>query len=148
MYYIHIVFLNMEYKIMQQRHFQQMWRRDVHVTTPKILLLLFWISTSYLSQSDYLVLFLNFYTVPIFSHAVRNFVNKKTVSCKQVSIFYRENMTSITAHLRLGPFLRGAAKLWIYCIILCYIVRYIRSTDRNPLDNKYDSQYKPIIENK
>ena len=65
---------------MQQRHFHRIWRRDVHVTTPKVLFQLFCtcIWTSYLSQSDCLMVILKFYTVPMLLHAVKHFVNQKT----------------------------------------------------------------------
>ena len=85
--------------------FQQMWHRDVHVTTRTFFLPLFCTSISYLSHSDCLVVILKFYTVPRLLHAVANFVNQKTFSSKHVSnFFYRENMTSflnyVTATLR------------------------------------------------
>ena len=69
------------------------------------LLSLFCISMSYLSHSDCLVVILKFYTIPMFLHAVTNFVNEKAFWSKHVSIFfYRENMTSfldnVTAALR------------------------------------------------
>ena len=87
--------LNMAY-YMQQCHFQQMWRRDVQVTTRDFLLPLFCIWTSYLSHSDCLVVILKFYTAPMFLHAVRNFVNQKAFWNKHVpTVFYLENMTSL-----------------------------------------------------
>ena len=73
---------------MQQRHFQEMLRRDFHVTTRKSLLPLVCISTSYSSHIDCLVAILKFYTIPMFLHAVRNFVNMKTVPSKHVSTFF------------------------------------------------------------
>ena len=73
----------MEYK--QQRHFQQMLRRDFLVTTRKFLLPLFCISVSYLSHSDCLFVILKFYTVPMFLHTVTNLINQKAFSSKHVS---------------------------------------------------------------
>ena len=63
-----------------------MWRRDVYVTTLKILLLLFCILRSYLSHIDCLVVILTFYTVPMCLNDVRNFVNQKVFSNKHLSI--------------------------------------------------------------
>ena len=92
---------------MQQRHFRQMWRRNIHVATRKMLLPLFCISTPYLSSSDCLVVTLNFYTVRMFLCAVRYFVNKKTVSCKHVSTFLLrkyEVISQLRHNYAKGPF--------------------------------------------
>ena len=99
---------------MQQRHFKQMWRRDVHVPTRTFLLPLFCISISYLSHSTCLAEILKFYTIPMFKQAVTNFVNQKAFSSKHVSTFFTAKVWRrflITSQLRLGPFLRGAAQL-------------------------------------
>ena len=89
---------------MQQHHLQQVTRHVIYVTTSKILLLLFCIWTSYVSLGEYMILILKFYTVSVSLHDVTNFLNHKTFSRKQVSNFYRENMTSflnyVTATLR------------------------------------------------
>ena len=72
---------------MQQRHFQQMWRREDRVTTRILVLPLLCTSISYLSHSDCLVVILIFYRVPMFLHAVTNFENQKAFSSKHMSFF-------------------------------------------------------------
>ena len=67
----------------QQRHLQQVSRRDMYVTICKI----FCIWLSYVSLSDYKVLILNLYTVPVSLHGVTNFLNQKAISSKHASIF-------------------------------------------------------------
>ena len=85
---------------LQKPHLQQFSRRGIYVTTCKILLLFI----IYISLSNYLVLILIFYTIPVPLHDVTNFLNHKTLPSKHVSIFHCENMTSflnyITATLR------------------------------------------------
>ena len=89
---------------MQQFHLQQLSRRDIYATLCKILLMLFCILTSYIKHSDYLVLIWKILTIPQTLHDVKNFLNKRALSSKHVSIFYREFMTSflnyVTATLR------------------------------------------------
>ena len=58
---------------MRQRHLQQVSRRDVYTTTCKMLLLLYCILTSHLSQSDCMMQTLKFYTVPVRMDDVKNF---------------------------------------------------------------------------
>ena len=53
---------------MQQHHLQQVARHVIYVKICKILVLLFCIWTPYVSLSDYLVLILKFYTVPVRLH--------------------------------------------------------------------------------
>ena len=91
----------------------------------KFLLPLICIWTSYLSHSDCLVVFLSFYTVPMFIHAVRNHFQANT--CQH---FNRENMTSffkyITSTLRV--FLRRAAIIVIgngAHILQIHVLRHI-----------------------
>ena len=77
----------------------------MYVTICKILLLLFCIWISHISLSNYFVLILKFYTVPVRLRSVTNFVNHETLQCKHVSKFFTaENMTSfinyVTATLR------------------------------------------------
>ena len=102
---------------MQQRHFQQIWRRDVHVTARNFLRPLFCKGTSNLSQSDYLVVILKLYTVPMFLHAVRNFVNRETVLSKHVSTFLPQKY-DVISQLRhsyaKGPFCVAQLKCLIY----------------------------------
>ena len=66
---------------------QQVSRRDIYVTTGKILLQLFSIWASYVSLSNYILLILTFYTVPVRLHDVNNVVNQNALSSKHVSIF-------------------------------------------------------------
>ena len=58
-----------------------------YVMTRKFLPPLFCIWTSYLSHSDCLVVILKFYTILMFLHAVRIFINQKMFSSKTVSTF-------------------------------------------------------------
>ena len=73
---------------MQQCHSQQVLRRYIYVATCKILLLLFCIWISYVSVSDYKVLILKFYTVPVCLHGITNFLNQKAISSKHASFFF------------------------------------------------------------
>ena len=78
-------------------------RNDRHI----FLLPLFCISISYLSHSDYLVVILKFYTVPMFLHAVTNFVNQKTFSGKHVSTFVTQKydvISELRQRYAKGPF--------------------------------------------
>ena len=109
---------------MQQRHFQQIWRRDVHVMTHKLLFPLFCIWATYLSHSDCLVVILRLYTDDFARHQK---LCKPENIFKQthVNIFYSENITSFlnyfTAMLR-ALYWRDMAQLmtsiqewaWIY----------------------------------
>ena len=97
----------------QQRHFQQMWHRDVQITTCRFSLLLFCMSSSYLSHSDCLVVILKFYTVPMFLQAVRNSRHQKLCKLEsifkqtRVNFFYRKNMMSFSQlchNYAKGPF--------------------------------------------
>ena len=72
---------------MQKPHLQQVSRRGINVTIYKTLLLLFCIWMSYISLSNYLVLILTFYTVPVRLRDVTNFLNHETLQSKHVSIF-------------------------------------------------------------
>ena len=49
-----------------------------------------------MSLSNYLVLILKFYTVPVGSHDVTNFLNHETIQSKHVSNFYREKYDVIS----------------------------------------------------
>ena len=62
--------------------------------TDKFLLLLFWKWSSYLSHSKCLVVIMKFYTVRMFLHALRNFLNQNAFQANTCQPFYRENMTS------------------------------------------------------
>ena len=62
---------------MQQRHLQQVSRCDIYITACKILVFLFCIWTSYILLSDYLMLILKFYTVPVRLHNMKRFLNHK-----------------------------------------------------------------------
>ena len=115
--------LNIAY--MQRRHFQQMWRRDVHVKTRKVLLLLFCLWRLYITHSDCLVVILKFYIIAMFLHAVRNFKPESIFKQTRVNIFYRESMTSFvnydTATLRALFVWRGSflKKYWGYITQSC-----------------------------
>ena len=88
---------------MQKRHLQQASRRDIYVTTCKILLLLFCIWTPYVFCSDYLMLILKFSTIPVGLHDIPSFLNYKTISIQQVWIFITAKIWryfSITPQLR------------------------------------------------
>ena len=89
---------------MEQRHLS-LSHHDIYERTWENLIQLLCIWTSYVSLSDYLMLTLKFYTVPVHLHDVIIIVNQNGLSCKHVSIiFYCENMTSflnyVTATLR------------------------------------------------
>ena len=53
----------------------------------KILLPLFCIWLSFVTLSDYKVLILKFYSVPVHLHGVTNFLNQKAISSNHISIF-------------------------------------------------------------
>ena len=59
---------------MQQRHLQQLTRRDIYVTTCKTVLLLFCIWTSNVSPSAYNMAILKSYTVRVRLHDITNFL--------------------------------------------------------------------------
>ena len=103
---------------MQQRHFQQQWRSDVHVTIHTFLLPLFCISISYLSHSDCLVVILKFYTVPVFLKAVTNFANDTAFSSKHLSTFLPRKY-DVISQLRHsyaeGPFCVARLK-WLFTL--------------------------------
>ena len=110
-----------------------MWRRDVHVPTRTFLLPLFCTAISYSSHSNCVVVILKLITVPMFLHAVTNFVNQKAFSSKHVStFFYCESMTSfldyVTATLRALFAWRGSyiipndVHTWISGQFLCILV--------------------------
>ena len=93
--------MNMIY--MQKPHLQQVSRRGIYVTICKILLLLFCIWISYIPLSNYLVLILNYYTVPVRLHDNTNFFNHETLQSKHVSKFFTAKIWrhfSITSQLR------------------------------------------------
>ena len=79
---------------MQQQHLQQVPRCDIKVMTCKILLLLFYIWTSYVSRSDYLIPILKLHAIPVRLQDVTTFLFHKTISRKRVDFFYSENMPS------------------------------------------------------
>ena len=88
---------------MQKPHLQQKSRRGIYVTIYKILLLLFYIWIAYISLSNYLVLSLKFYTVPVGLRDVTNFLNHETLQSKHVSNFFTTKIWrhfSITSQLR------------------------------------------------
>ena len=82
---------------MQQQHLQQLIRRDIYVTC-KILLLLFCIGTSYLTQSDYLVLIWKIFTVLVPLHDVKkNF--KQESNFKQILVSFLPQKYDIISQL-------------------------------------------------
>ena len=88
---------------MQQSPFQQIWRRDVHVTKRKFLHPLFCIWTSYLSKSDCLVVILKFYIFSMILHAVRNQKPESIFQEAHVNFFITAKIwrhVSITSQLR------------------------------------------------
>ena len=88
---------------MQMPHLQQVSRRGIYVTICKILLLLFCIWISYISLSNYLVLILKCYAVPVRLRNVTNFLNLETLQSKHVSKFFTAKIWrhfSITSQLR------------------------------------------------
>ena len=88
---------------MQQRHLQQVSHRDIHIWLYKILFRLFCIWTSYVSLSDYKVLILKIYTVPVRLHGVTNFFKpESTFKQTRVDFFTAKiwRHISITSQLR------------------------------------------------
>ena len=86
-----------QYMYMQKPHLQQVSRRGIYVTICKILLLLFCIWTSYISLSNYLVLILKFFTVPVHLHNITNFLNHETLQSKHVSKFFTAKIAMLRA---------------------------------------------------
>ena len=70
---------------MKQHHLHQVSSRYLYVMACKILLMLFCIRASYVLRSDYLMLILKFYTIPVHLHVVTSFLNHKTISSKHMS---------------------------------------------------------------
>ena len=85
-----------------------MSRRDIYVTTCKIVLLLSCIFSSYVWLRDYLVLILKFYTVPVRLHDIKSFLNEKALSSKQLWQFFLMLRYNVISQLRhsyaKGPF--------------------------------------------
>ena len=103
---------------------ERQFHRDVHVMTQKLLFPLFCMITSYLWHIDCLVVILKFYTVLMFLLTIRNFVNKKVFSSKQVSIFFNcENMTSFRTYVtaKLRAFLRDAAHYYFFSSLMILV---------------------------
>ena len=79
----------------QQHHFQQMWRHNVHVMTRKFLHPLFCISTSYLSHSDCQVVILKSHCSDVFAHHQKLCKPEHIFKQTLVNFFYCENMRSV-----------------------------------------------------
>ena len=88
-------------------------------------LLFFCIWTSYLTQSDYLVLFLNFSTAPVPLKDIKTFKQESTFKQIRVNFFFCENMTSllnyVTATLRTLFAPRGSYNFSIFCKTIVYV---------------------------
>ena len=69
-------------------------RNDTQIFTSVILYT--FVSTSYLWHIDCLVVILKFYTVPMFLHTIRNFVNQKAFSSKHMSAFLLRKYDAIS----------------------------------------------------
>ena len=80
-----------------QRHLLKLSSRDIYVTICKILLQLSYVSL--IDYNMYKVLTLKIYTALVHLHGVTNFLNHKTISSKQVSIFHHENMKSFLNYI-------------------------------------------------
>ena len=95
--------LNMPYmRQRRQRHFQQVWRRNVHITTLKFLLLLFCISMNiiYISQwmfgdNSKILCYSN-----VFARRQKRFNPESIFKQTRIKIVYRENMTSFLNYIK------------------------------------------------
>ena len=81
-------------------------------------------------HTDYMVLIVEFYTVPMPFHNVKTFLIKRALSNKHASIFYRENITSflnyVTATLRVPFAWRGC--MYYYIFFITFYIKSIKSS--------------------
>ena len=101
---------------MQHCHLQQLSHPVIYITTYNIL----YMNIICNLHSDYMVLILKFYTVPMPFHDVKTFLNKRALSSKRVKFCYHKNMTSFLSYVT-------ATQRALFAWHGSYIKDYIRS---------------------